>query len=540
MKRRKFIQLSALSSASSLLLNGHQIKAFSETALLNNIPAEVIDGRTLVLVQLSGGNDGLNTIIPLNQYDTYANLRPTIKIKESGANAGIPLDGTLPLQEQVLIHPSLTAFKTLYDAGKLNIVHSVGYPIVNKSHFAARALMFKGGDGTVENINKPNGWMARFLHSGYNPESYQDPLGIQLGSKKPSVGFHSEHEHKVDVNLSGQDISGYYNVISNIGNPVPTGFGDTDYAENIEFISGIETSANNYSQRISQVFDNGSNSMTYPQYDLANQLKTVARMIKGGSKTKIFLVLIDGFDNHSSQVESAENSHLGKHAELLTEVGESIKAFQEDIEGLGISEKVVTATFTEFGRKPKENGNLGTDHGNLGPMFVIGKHVNGGITGTNMNLSGIVKHYDETLMQHDYRQVFSTLISDFLGASPSVVEGTEFTDYDGDNKLDLIASAHKANNDLGVDTIDEEVSVSVYPNPVYDHCVLKFSANNMFRGHIVLYDMQGAIAFQLPQDFSPGMNQAPLNLEHLASGVYIAAVKDGYNKTMATFRLLKR
>lgn len=163
MKRRKFIQLSALSSASSLLLNGHQIKAFSETALLNNIPAEVIDGRTLVLVQLSGGNDGLNTIIPLNQYDTYANLRPTIKIKESGANAGIPLDGTLPLQEQVLIHPSLTAFKTLYDAGKLNIVHSVGYPIVNKSHFAARALMFKGGDGTVENINKPNGWMARFF-----------------------------------------------------------------------------------------------------------------------------------------------------------------------------------------------------------------------------------------------------------------------------------------------------------------------------------------------------------------------------------------
>lgn len=102
---------------------------------------------------------------------------------------------------------------------------------------------------------------------------------------------------------------------------------------------------------------------------------------------------------------------------------------------MGIAEKVVTATFTEFGRKPRENGNLGTDHGNLGPMFVIGKHVNGGVSGTNMDLTNVVKHYDETIMQYDYRQVFSTLISGFLGASPSVIEGIEFEAYDGDEKI---------------------------------------------------------------------------------------------------------
>ena len=314
MKRRKFLQLSALSSASSLLLNGHQLKAFSKTALLNEIPESIIDGRTMVMVQMSGGNDGLNTVIPLDQYDDYANLRPTIKLDNSGVNSAIPLDATLPVADQVLLHPSLTGFKSLYDAGKLNIIHSVGYPIVNKSHFAARALMFKGGDGTPENSSKSNGWMARYLHSAYEPTSYADPLGIQLGSKKPSLGFHSEHEHKVDVNLSGQDISGYYNVISNIGNPIPTEISGSEYADNIDFISKIETSANDYSQRISEVFDAGANSVSYPQYDLADQLKTVARMIKGGSKTKIFLVLIDGFDNHSGQVGSASNSHLGKHA----------------------------------------------------------------------------------------------------------------------------------------------------------------------------------------------------------------------------------
>jgi uncharacterized protein (DUF1501 family) len=544
MKRRKFIQLSALSSASSLLLNGHQIKAFSKTDLLNSIPENIIDGRSLVLVQLSGGNDGLNTVIPLNQYDTYANLRPTIKIKETGTNAGIPLDSTLAIEDQVLLHPSLTAFKSLYDAGKLNIVHGVGYPIINKSHFAARALMFKGGDGTPENVNKSNGWMARFLHSGYDYETYADPLGIQLGSQKPSIGFHSEHEHKVDVNLSGQDISGYYNVISNIGNPVPSNIANSEFGDNVDFISGIETATNSYSQRISEVFNAGSNSTTqYPaNSDLGNQLKTVAKMIKGGSKTKIFLVLIDGFDNHSAQVESANDSHLGKHAELLSDVGDSIKAFQDDIEALGIEDKVVTGTFTEFGRKPKENGNLGTDHGNLGPMFVIGKHVKGGVTGDNLDLTGIVKHYNESgQIQHDYRQVFSTLISDFLGASPTVLEGTEFQEFDGSNKLDLIDSSQKVihGGELSVNSFVKD-KVSVYPNPVGDTCSVKFISSAMYRGYIVLYNLEGGIAFQMQQDFIPGMNVATLVLSHLAEGMYILGIKDNYNKTLSTHKLMKK
>ncbi|MGB2127901.1 MAG: DUF1501 domain-containing protein [Flavicella sp.] len=538
MKRRKFLQLSALSSASSLLLNGHNVRAFSETALLNNIPEEVIDGRTLVMVQMFGGNDGLNTVIPKDQYDDYASLRPTIKLNNTGPNAAIDLDNTMSSDKQVMIHPSLTGFKSLYDAGKLNIIQSVGYPIVNKSHFAARALMFKGGDGTPENVNKPNGWMARFLHSGYDHTKYADPLGIQLGSKKPSIGFHSEHEHKVDVNLSGQDPSDYYSVISNIGNPAPDVATASEYADNIDFITGIETSANNYSGRISSVFDAGNNSnVTYPNEDLANQLKTVARMIKGGSKTKIFLVLIGGFDNHAGQVQSG-SSHLGQHADLLKTVGDSIKAFQDDIEALGVAEKVVTATFTEFGRKPRENGNLGTDHGNLGPMFVIGKHVQGGVTGNNMDLSNIVKHFDETKMQHDYRQVFSTLLSDFLGATPSVIEGTEFTPFDGENKLALIQDAHSvASTDINA---IQESSMFVAPNPVYDTCVLKYTASNMFRGHIVIYGMNGGQAFHLPHDFTPGMNHIPLNIEHLTSGTYITAIKDSYGKTMGTFQLIKQ
>ena len=540
MKRRKFLQLSALSSASSLLLNGHTASAFSKTALLNGIPESIIEGRSLVMIQLLGGNDGLNTLIPLNQYDKYANLRPTVKIKNTGVNGAIPLDSTLPLEDQILIHPSLIGFKSLYDAGKLNIIQSVGYPEPTKSHFAARALMFKGGDGTPENANKNSGWMARFLHSGYNIDDFEDPLGIQLGSRKPSLGFLSQHEHKVDVNLTGQNVSGYYNVISNIGNPKPTDIPDSEYGDNIDFIANTEVSTNAYSERISEVFDAGSNSnVNYPDYKLADQLKTVARMIKGGSKTKIFLVSLGGFDTHASQVLSTSESHKGKHADLLKELGDSVKAFQEDIEALGIDQKIVSATFTEFGRKPKENGNLGTDHGNLGPMFVIGTHVNGGVSGTNLNLSGVTKHFDETKMQFDYRQVFSTIISDFLGASTDVVNGTEFSDYDGSNKMDLIGDAHKADGNLGIPLMQDE-EASLYPNPVDDACTLKFDAREMYRGHIVLYNLQGGIAFQLQQDFTPGVNIIPLSLSHLSEGVYILAVKDNYNNTLKSIKLIKR
>ena len=538
MERRKFIKISALSSASTLLLNGRKVSAFSKTALLNQIPASVVEGRSLVLIQLLGGNDGLNTLIPLNQYDDYASLRPTIKLKNTGINAAVNLDGTLPLEDQMLLHPALKGFKTLYDEGKLNVINSVGYPSITKSHFAGRALWLNGGDGTPENANKTSGWMARFIHSGYNYNDFSDPLGIQLGSKKPSLGFHSEHEHKADVNLTGQDVSGYYSVISNIGNPEPENIPNSEFGDNLEFIAQTEAATNSYSQRISEVFDIGSNSaVVYPDYDLADQLKTVARMIKGGSKTKIFLVTANGYDTHADQVASDGNTHLGRHSELLTELGDSVKAFHDDLEAMGVDEKVVSATFTEFGRKPLENGNYGSDHGNLGPMFVIGSTVNAGVTGTNINLSSVIKHFDEGQMQHDYRQVFTTLITDFLGASSDVVNATEFSDFDGDQKLDLIQASHKL---LDVDyKVPNEIKLLVYPNPIIEDFVLKFDSSITFRGYVVLYNMLGAIVLKLPHDFKYGMNiLSPIDVRNIEQGYYILAIKDGLNKTIDKQRLL--
>jgi len=543
MKRRKFIQISSTGSLAGFMLNGHVVNAFTRTKLLNNVSEDVIRDRSMVMIQLSGGNDGLNSVIPKNQYDKYASIRPTIRIKESGINTGIELDTTLGVQDQALLHPNLLAFKELWDEGKLNIVHGVGYPQLNKSHFSGRALMSKGGDGTDENSNKPDGWMARYLHSAFDHMTYQDPLGIQLGNKKPADEFHSAEEHKIDINLSGQDTAGFYSQLSNIGNPLADyGNMTSEYIDNINFINGMEVTATNYAERISAVFNAGSNAVTYPQFDLADQLKTVAKMISGGSKTKIFLLRIDGFDNHANQVDSQNNSHLGKHADLLTELSESIKAFQDDLEQLGIDENVVTTTFTEFGRKPIENGNKGTDHGNLGPMFVIGTGVNPGFTGTHLSLDsftygGNVKHFDlDIQMQHDYRQVYASIIGDFLGASSSTIIDAEFDAYDA-NRLNLISSPILSNP---YEKTLQGNLLKIVPNPVVNDMMIRFRSSEWVRGGIQIHDLQGRIVEELTVDFSSGTNQIPLNLSHLSKGLYVLKLIDDRNQTIATSKFTKQ
>lgn len=543
MDRRKFIQLSAFSTVGTLFLNGQKVSAFSKTDLLSALPSSVTEGKTLVLVQLKGGNDGLNTLIPVAQLDDYARLRPTIKLKETGTNAAIALDNTLADEEKLLIHPSLTGLKALYEEGKLNIIHSVGYPNVNKSHFASRAIMFQGGDGTPENSVKDDGWMARFLYGAYDYSEFQDPLGIQLGSQKPSLGFQSSHDHKVDINLSGQDVSGYYNVVSSVGNPLPE-IPSSDYGKAISHIANIEAGINTYSERISNVFNQGlskrnlESTVNYPDgNDLADQLKTVATLIRGGSKTKVYLVTLNGFDTHGNQVLDGE-SHKGKHAELLLEVSDALKAFQDDLKALDLEDQVVSATFTEFGRKPAENGNLGTDHGNLGPMFVVGKNVNAGITGTNLNLKNIVDHYDEGKMQYDYREVFTNLLSAHLGATDEVIETTEFKDYKTD-RLNLINSSKE---EEPVDPIEEETDkkTKVFPTVTNGDITVTHFSNSLFRGKVVLNNLAGSSVLEIPQDFYPRLNTFSINVSHLTLGMYILNIYDGDGKKVHTTKIIKQ
>jgi len=476
MKRRNFIKLTSTASALSLLPT--EVFALFNSAGLKTCPN--VNAKKIVLIQLSGANDGLNTVVPINQYDTYAALRPNIKLNNVGGSNGIiNLDATLPIENQVGLHPALTGFKSLYDNGLMRLIQGVGYPIQDKSHFKSTDLWLTGGDGTPANNVLESGWVGRFLENYFaNFLTANFPLGIQLGSSENSLGFHGEVEHGMSLNINGQDPSGFYSVVNGLGGIAPTTIPNSEYGDLIQYILNNDTSTNTYAQTISAAFNAGSNSITYPNTSLSNQLKTVAKFISGGLETKVYLVKISGFDTHNLQVASNTTTHTGSHADLLAQVSEAVTNFITDLNNQNIGDDVLAVTFSEFGRKAGENGNLGTDHGEIAPMFVFGSSLNAGISGTNINLTEAIagNNFQIQTVQHDYRRVFSTILQDWFGVSNPTLDLT-FYDHTNNigfagNKISSLINSQNSvppscYNDflLSTNSVNHSNEVIVYPNP---------------------------------------------------------------------------
>ena len=443
MKRRNFLKTSASLgfyplAASSLPLGGVSI---TSPFLMN--PCNVTD-RSLVLIFLNGANDIVNTTVALDQLSNYATHRPTTYLPQ---NQLITLDSSLAANKQIGLHPSLSDFKTLYDNDLLTIVQRAGYASPNKSHFKATDNWMTGSGGAT---NSNTGWIGRFLNDrypGYNGNPFlgePDPLGILIGSTT-NTGFHTNEQHKYEINLSGQDPAGFYSLISSLsGAPIPN-IPNTEHGGKLGFLAQIENSVNVYAQRISTTFNNGSNSssVTYPNSNLGDQLKSIARMLAGGSRTKIFMASKGGWDNHSNLVDG-NNSTTGQHASLLGDLGSSVKAFQDDLAALGLDGNVMTVVFSEFGRKIIENGSLGIDHGTLTSMFVVGKGSKSGVIGDNLDLNDQDNQgaANPAQLQNDYRTVFATLAQDWLGANDTSLNNTFISPSLYSQKLDLIDNAN--------------------------------------------------------------------------------------------------
>ncbi len=491
-----------------------------------------IEDRILILIQLKGGNDGVNNVIALPQYDAYANLRPTIRITEAEA---IKLDNTLPAEDQVGLHPSLLPFKEMYDQGMMALVQGAGYDNMNQSHFKGTDLWLTGGDTTPDNYYLPSGWMGRALQAFYpdiegtpTPD-VPDPLGIQIGDTNPSLGFHTETEHQNVINLSGQDPSGFFSLIQTIGGAPILNIPNTDQGQELAFIQGVEQSVNDYAQRITEVFENGSNALnSYPDNALAAQLKTIARMIKGGCKTKIYLCQQGGYDTHSGQVD--ENATAGgTHAELLADLAGAVKYFFDDLKALGLDDLVAACTFSEFGRCAAENGSIGTDHGTLAPMYMFGKNVKAGVFGTNVNLSNLTNDNQLKGVQHDYRQVFATLLQDWLGASPYIMEQTMF---DGYVKLPAIDAAAVVDPDCYWGTITSAQDVfqkarrlSVFPNPASITAELSFQSETSFEARLTLHSLGGSLVSATTVQVLPGNNLFYLDVISIPPAVYFVRLE---------------
>jgi uncharacterized protein (DUF1501 family) len=287
-----------------------------------------------------------------------------------------------------------------------------------------------------------------------------------------SLAFH--RENGIPAAVAANDPEGFFDLINSTGGLPPESVIDTHYGQELQWIMNIEANSNQYADRLKEVFDNGSNTagVTYPETyplaasrlnnPLAPQLKLIARMLSGGSKTRIFLARIGGFDTHGNQVESYDPT-LGNHAALLYHISSAVEAFQNDLQGLGLEDRVVTATFSEFGRRAASNASFGTDHGNAAPMFVFGKAVKPGIIGTNPDLQSL--NGNNIPMQIDYRQVFTTILHDWMEATDQAMVQTLFDGFIS-QKLDLFGNLVTSTKD---DFIAKRFKLnSAYPNPAGD------------------------------------------------------------------------
>lgn len=445
MKRRSFLRTTGSFTLGSIILNGVSVRAATLQAPFS---CQDIEDRIFVMINLFGANDTLNTAVPVQQYDIYANARPNIRIAESGSNKYIQLDNTLPARQQTGLHPVLTPFKALYDAGKLNLVHGVGYLNSNRSHFKGDDLWNTAGDSTPANYSFSSGWAGELFEYRYpgvigNPNSSMpDPPCVELGAVSSSLLFQTSNSNNASVLLGPNNISSYYNTLVAVGGPSPDSFPESDYGNELRFIAEVQQQSNSAAQRIQAVFNAGNNSsVTYPKTKIANQLKTVARLIKGGSKSSMYTLHQHGYDTHGAQAVGG-SSHTGVHATLLTELSEAVKAFMDDIAILGFEDRVIITTHSEFGRTIDENAGLGTDHGGVSTMFIIGKGVKPGITGTPIDLTK-VDNRGLTDLQYDYRSVWAAVLQDFMGHGPEAVQAARMSAYLG-SKAPIISEEYKA------------------------------------------------------------------------------------------------
>jgi len=538
LKRRNFIKLT--SSASALGLFPYEITSALKVA--EGFLGCNITNRKLVLINLAGGNDGLNTAVPLNNYDLYSNLRPTLRIPDSGSNSFITLDTTLSDNQQLGLHPALVGLKNIYDQGILRILQSVGYPSQNKSHFASTDIYNTGNDGNSWLNGGDSGWIGRFMESYYyDLVESSFPLGVEIGSKSGSLGFHGEAEHGLAINIEGQDASGFYSVLSGLGGQPPTYIPDSHYGIELQYIIENDQLSNTYSEAISNAFNNGVNNADYQDTDISDQLKTVARLISGGLESKVYLVKLRGFDTHFSQIQSG-NDIIGTHNELLTEIDGAISKFMEDIQSQGFQDDVVGLTFSEFGRKAKENGNLGTDHGEIAPMFVFGHPVNGGVSGVNVDLTEASEdnNWQIQTFQYDYRQTIGTLLQDYLGADDQAIDATFFNHTSNesfsDNKIsELIKTEFSVAENCYSNTLTENDNIeklfTISPNPSNNSIILSgYNYNGDIRYKI--YDLNSKLILE-----GKVIINEPINISSFMNGIYLITLK--FNNRAETHRIIK-
>ncbi|MCC6739162.1 MAG: DUF1501 domain-containing protein [Planctomycetia bacterium] len=389
--RREALKLGGLGAA-SLMVPGWLTRALAE-------PAAARSKRVLVLVVLSGGNDGLNTVVPLSD-PRYAKARPTL---------AIPRDQMLPLDDTVGLAPPLRKLRELYEKGRVAIVNNAGYPNHDRSHFRSMEIWQTAQtEGVVR-----DGWLGRCLcDDGSAPHS------VAFGSETPLALWAEGGGVMAMENPGGFEITtdirrpnDRANVLSALRDLY--GSGRSGAAEFVR-LRGLEVMAQ--ADRVRSIAQKPPSPVPYPNFPLAQQLRFVADAVEDGFPARVYLVTLGGFDTHANQ--------RGAHTALLATFSEAVATFQRDLEARELAGRVVTLAFSEFGRRVAENVSQGTDHGAAGPMFVIGKGVRGGLYGGAPDLEKLDS--GDLAMKVDFRAVYAEILGKAMGIPPAKALGGDF------------------------------------------------------------------------------------------------------------------
>lgn len=412
MKRRTFITATTAAAVGTNILGGVRLSAFDPKHLMN-IQAD--DDRILIVIQMFGGNDGLNTIIPADSSEYY-DFRPNLAVKKTDA---------VNVLSQIYMHPALDTpaypgaynLRRMMEDGRLAIIQGIGYENPNLSHFRSTDIWLSGFNTSDPDARLVDGWLGRFWADKVQgfPESLPShPTAVQIGGTISML----LRSPKGDVGIALTDPNKFFELGQGLSpdlDPLPD---DTRYGREFNFVRLVAEQSDRYSSVVKQAYDAGTNTVSYPDNGFVRQMQLVARLISGGLKSKVFLVYMNGFDTH---VQQQNSDGSGLHPYLLESLSAGVGAFMQDALQQGFADRVVGMTVSEFGRRPFENGSNGTDHGASSVQFVWGNKVRAGVYGNtsdlvNLNSNGDVRY------QWDFRRVYADVLETWFGGTPDETE----------------------------------------------------------------------------------------------------------------------
>ncbi len=529
--RRSFLQALGIAGSGTMLLGANVLSASAPSPLTSAIAAAETDN-ILVLIRLSGGNDGLSTVIPINQYDSYVNARPNIYIPESKI---------LKLTDEFGVPSYMDSLEPMWGEGQFKAVHGVGYQNQSLSHFTGSDIFANTDLETTGFSGTKTGWMGRHFENLY-PNYLSDlpgsrpegPAAIQIGSYGNLVFEGEETNYAFVTNNVDQlqqiaETGVQYSVDEAL-------FDDCMYGDQLRYLRGVSNVTNEYAGTIHEAYLRGDalQCTDYEDNSFARQLELLAKLIKGNLGTKVYMISMGGFDTHGNQPLA--------HQRLMSNLSKAVSAFYEDLACTQQDEKVLSMTFSEFGRRIFENGSNGTDHGKAAPTLFFGNGLNGSAfvgehpTLDNPDGRGNLEY------TMDFRDLYATVLAEWLCVDIPLVEqhllghpyapvnlgfncsGTEFPDivYSDGEPTPATPPGEESEN-IPDEILNQIVHKPYYPtsNAPYIHIEMPVTANVEIKLFNILGQYVGVMHQGNMDQGNTEINIRETMSQHLATGKYI-------------------